>query len=134
LICGFCGASNNRDLSIDRDGFRIDPRGAVFFGKKHIPLSPPQREIFYTLARIEHDVTHDVLLNRVGSNDTQVHTVQGYIGDIRRILRALAVPSPIISVIGTGYRWLSPDKISVVHRNAGRWHQGSTARYLMTAK
>jgi DNA-binding response OmpR family regulator len=129
VICPNCGLSVTRDETIERDGFVIDPRGAVSYNGTEIPLSSCQREIFYTLARFKHDVEFDVLVNRAGKENNAPGAAMHHVSDIRCKLRASNCPNPIISVKAVGYRWVAPDQIHVSHRIDGRWKKGSTVFY-----
>jgi DNA-binding response OmpR family regulator len=129
VICPNCGLSVTRDETVERDGFVIDPRGAVSYDSIEIPLSGSQREVFYTLSRFNRDVEFNVLLSRLGAENLDTTRAMHHVSDIRCKLRALNCPNPIISVKGVGYRWIAPGQVKVSHRVDGRWKQGSTAFY-----
>lgn len=107
MICPNCGHSEESGQPIERDGFFIDPFGAVKWNDTVIPLRGPKRELLYVLASSSRKFTPDALLIRMGSIETESNVLASQICNLRHILRAAGAPNPIITD-APGYRWQTP--------------------------
>lgn len=104
-FCPSCGLDLRRDELIERDGFTFDPRGAAFFGGKALRLTRAEIGILQTLAKAEgRPVVAGAISGRVG-NGGGGDSIRTIICKLRHRLADLAIPDPIESVWGRGYRW-----------------------------
>jgi len=105
--CPHCGFNLEQDQVIERDGFILDPRGAVSFHGEAITLPKNHVQLLYTLAAsYGRPVRRDVLADRVGSESNNVsNTMSVIFGRIRKTLADAGAPWPVEVVWGRGYRW-----------------------------
>lgn len=105
-FCPHCGFNLERDQPVERDGFVIDPRGAVRFCGHPVRLTPAETQIMHTLAAADgRSVRVSTILERLGCEDAQYNRVSVSISKIKRTLTQSGIPFPIRSDWGRGYRW-----------------------------
>jgi DNA-binding response OmpR family regulator len=107
VICPNCGLSLERDRPVERDGFVIDPRGAVSYQGRSLPISGAQRTILHALASSQHDIRNDALVARTTDGEPFSNTIQVQVCAIRKKMRVAGAPNPIINARGA-YRWCAP--------------------------
>lgn len=107
MICPNCGLSLGKDKTVERDGFTVDPRGAVTYRGRALPINGSQRLILHSLASSDHDVRNDALMARACDEETFSNSLQVQICAIRRKIGAAGAPNPIVNARGA-YRWQTP--------------------------
>jgi DNA-binding response OmpR family regulator len=106
-ICPHCGYDLERDELIERDGFRLDPRGTTDFNGHPVQLTKAQSIFFASVAKeAPRALSYVALIERMGiegADERNVLAVQ--FSHIRTRLRAFDIPLPIVSVRSVGYQW-----------------------------
>lgn len=106
-FCPSCGHNMEADTPIERDGWRIIPNVAAWYGDKLITRRRTWSNILHTLAAAtDCRVSSEALLARV--SDSEVNNVlSSQISQMRKYLRQINVPNPITSATGRngGYWW-----------------------------
>lgn len=104
-FCPSCGYNLVADRPVIADGWMISPTDARYHGAP-VALSPQQRIIFHTVAAAKgRTVSREALLNRSSDEECFPNIVNVHVCKIRAKLRQLAIPSPIETVWGCGFRW-----------------------------
>ena len=104
-ICPICGYNLEADAIVERDGWRIDPRGEVLFEGRTVTTRRSWTAILLTLAREGgRRVTAEVLLSRTSSSERN-NTMSSAIRQMRRAVEAQGLPWPVVSYRRGGYAW-----------------------------
>lgn len=105
VFCPCCGYNFTADQTVERDGFKIDPRsGSVWFRERPIPVSRARALILHSLASANGPVMREALLARV-SDVERVNTLSVQVSHLRRALKTAGAPSPVTTQRGRGYVW-----------------------------
>lgn len=104
-FCPSCGFNLRNDEVVERDGFRLDPRGLAEFEGRYIDIPVGYALILHALASNEgRAVSLSTLLSRVSDGDYP-QFVAVLVCRMRRTLQEAGIPNPIQTVYGRGYRW-----------------------------
>jgi hypothetical protein len=109
VICPNCGLSIIKDETVTRDGFTVDPRGAVTYRGRALPITGAQRIILHSLASSITDVRNDALTARIGADECYANNIARGVCGIRQKLRKAGAPDVITNARGA-YRWLAPQQ------------------------
>jgi DNA-binding response OmpR family regulator len=101
-FCPSCGFNLDKDRTVERDGYIIDPYGLVSYIGIPIRMPNQQRLLLHSIAVAPALVTHGVLSNRL---DCKLECLRVYASHLRNSLRQHAVPLIIEAVWGQGYKW-----------------------------
>jgi DNA-binding response OmpR family regulator len=105
-FCPSCGFNFERDETIERDGFTLDPRGAVSFLGKAIAFTKAEAGFLHTIAASNGRlVTREVIGARIGQGEDPKDVATVMLHRVRKRLRAVSAPCPIVHVQGRGLRW-----------------------------
>jgi DNA-binding response OmpR family regulator len=104
-FCPCCGYNFTADETVERDGFKIDPRsGSVWFHERPVHISRARALILHSLATANGPVMREALLARV-SDVERVNTLSVQVSHLRRTLKTAGLPSPVMTQRGRGYVW-----------------------------
>ena len=105
-ICPHCGYNLAADAPYVRGLWHLDPQaGRATFGNRIIVTRASWVRVLHTLAAASPSIVKpDALLNRVSASE-DLNTIRVIIAQIKRKW-PVAVPWPIESVCGHGYRWV----------------------------
>jgi len=106
-ICPSCGYSLTADAPVERDGWLIEPRNGVSYQGVPVFTRMAWVQILYAAACSRGIVSTEVLRARI-SDSERSNVVASQIALMRKRLRALGLPVPIVTVRGdyiSGYRW-----------------------------
>lgn len=103
-ICPNCGLNLTADSIVERDGFRLDPRGGVTYGDCELFSRYGWTSILIALASQNRVLSSRALLGRASDSD-RTNTLASQIAQMRKALRKAKVPDPIETIRGRGYRW-----------------------------
>lgn len=103
-ICPHCGYSIEADRVVERDGWRIDPRGGVWKDGRLITRRTSWSNILHALATNgDRVMTTLTLLARISESENP-NTLAATISQMRRAFADAGATAPITS-IRPGYRW-----------------------------
>lgn len=103
-FCPMCGYNLEPDPVVERDGWRIDPRGDVRFKDRIVKIPASWVGILHAVGSTTECVSRDALLNRIsGSENSNVLCAQ--ISKFRRFCKEFNLPVPFETVWGRGLRW-----------------------------
>lgn len=106
--CPSCGYNLTKDEPIERDGFCIDPRGAVSFQGRPLRLTAGAFTMLLCVARANGRPVHDdTILGYSGSEGTE-NTVHVQMCRARKAFAIEGAPFPIQRLQGRGYAWSLP--------------------------
>jgi len=105
-ICPHCQYDLKADEVIKRDGFTLDPRGAVTYNGKEIKLTKAQKCILFSLAKADgRRLSSYDLADRCCYYETAhvSNAIKMHISLLRKRLSGL--PCPVQNEHGVGYYW-----------------------------
>lgn len=106
-ICPHCGFDLEPDKLIERDGFRLDPRGTTDFNGHPVRLTRAQSIFLASVAKVApRPISYGALIDRMGiegRHERNVLSVQ--MSHLRKRLDAFDIPLPIQAVRSVGYQW-----------------------------
>lgn len=107
-FCPCCGYNLVPDEPVEIDGWRIEPRGGVYFDGKRIHLRASWRQILYTVASLGGDMIRtEALLARVSDSENN-NVLASHVSQMRSYLREYGIACPVVGMRGCdngGYRW-----------------------------
>lgn len=105
-FCPHCGFSLDRDEPIERDGFTIDPRGSLSFLGEPVRMTRAEVCLMHTVASANgRIVSRSTVGERVGDQDDPANVASVLLCRVRKRLREISAPCPVVGVHGRGYRW-----------------------------
>lgn len=106
-FCPHCGYSLDRDEIVERDGFRLDPRGTVSFQGRAVRATTMQALILHSLASASGRwVKPHVLADRIGSEaEHPDNVIAVLLSRTRHSMAETGAPDPVRNEHGKGYRW-----------------------------
>lgn len=105
-ICPHCGYSLTPDRVVERDGWRIDPRGKATHASGFVTTRQPWVIILHALALMDgRPVSIDMLLSRASDSDYP-NTITSQISQLRKTLREAGIPDPVLTSRRGGYSWV----------------------------
>lgn len=107
--CPCCGFNLERDEVVERDGFRLDPRGYVEFKGTLLDLRQSGRLILHALAAEDGRIcSNGMLRGKIGAEDELSDVVSTQLTYLRRDLVRQGIEPPVQNVWGVGWRWFAP--------------------------
>lgn len=107
-FCPACGYNLEADQPVERDGWRIIPNVAVWYGDKLVTRRITWSNILHTLAAApDCRVMPEALLARISDSEVK-NILASQVSQMRKHFREIAVPDPIASRVGRGgggYWW-----------------------------
>jgi DNA-binding response OmpR family regulator len=104
-VCSACGHIDHSPDVFERGAWRFE-QDVVFCGNKRVILTPQQCRLLRVIAMARTTVTLEQMGIHVAPN-AYPKTIQVVACRIRRLLTALDIKTPFVSVWGTGYRWIA---------------------------
>lgn len=103
--CPSCGFNLHADEMVTDGPFTADPRGAVSYEGRRLPIGPAGSLILVTLLNARgRPVATETLMQRVSDGES-LNIISVHVSRMRAVFRAEGVACPIQTVHGLGYRW-----------------------------
>lgn len=103
-ICPFCGFDLQKDVPVEIDGWRYDPRGLLSRDGVQLPLTRKEFELTATLFRAHgRIVAYETLVDRLGLRDRNGISV--HVRRIRAKFEQAGIAPPIGTSWGGGLFW-----------------------------
>lgn len=104
-ICSRCGYNMIADTPVKRDGWDINPNGAVSYRGQRLPMPQTWAQVLLSVARAGF-IGRSALLDRISFTEND-NVLSAQVCKLRRSLREQGVPDPIETIHGRGYAWAS---------------------------
>lgn len=110
-FCLRCGFNSTKDAIVERDGFKIDPLGLVWYNGERINLTPAEVCILHSVAKAGgRPVPAWILSERCCTSDVPENRAKASVREIRTKMKRQGVACPIRALSAWsdaqgGYYW-----------------------------